>query len=772
MRSFAIAMIGTSLLLCLSCGNGGQTSRGLSFEKIYLEYEPAGAPGWGWVRPGDMDLDGDTDIVAGGGRRLFVYENGGDSRHWLAHGNLDPTGEIGSNGCVLFDVDSDGDPDVVSARYRFDPGWWENPGGELDDESWTFHPLDAGLDGWYVHDILLADLDGDGRREEFIFNFNRGYWNAETRIHWYRPAEQPTGMRVRHVVVEGMKEQNHGHAGLDTGDIDGDGRRDIVFSNGWFRAPENPETGEWTWERVSTVYGISNSVAADIDSDGKPELVMAAGHHGRGVYWYGRSGDGWQQHVVDSTVIHPEGMQVLDWDNDGRVDILACELFFGEEPGEPDWSDQAHAIYFFRNLGGTPPAWERNTLSSRSYPAHGLLAADVNRDGYLDLLGNGCGHSVVSYYEAMPAPVGQRWWNEAWRYRAGIEVRMSGSYRDNKPVEAPLDFGNIFARLGLSGVLDTASLRLVEKDAGGNVLDPQVPFQLEPGDTLLLICTGRTGPHTTRFYDLYFDTEGHQSARTPAPVDTLVRSSDNVMHEEQESFRIATPSATWYYHKAGAGFASMEDPDGADWLGYRPCCESGGEYRGIPNMWKFHPGQDSSYTNIEIAGPLRTRIRSVAVDSSQECIWDIFPTYARMTLLKSDKLYWFLYEGIPGGSLEVDRDYNVISSGLRRSISEDWHGDLPGPEWIYFGDDSTERTIYLAHDDDDRTDQFWQMREEMVVFGFGREYRCCETFMDRVPAVFTVGFAEDSAFARVGPIIENAHRPVSVAVCKAEELNN
>ncbi len=377
--------------------------------------------------------------------------------------------------------------------------------------------------------------------------------------------------------------------------------------------------------------------------------------------------------------------------------------------------------------------------------------------------------AVQACQKAKPAE--QQWWDEAWRFRIPVEVYMAGVYRQDKPVEITLIFSRIVSTPGFTGQLDTASVRLVEKDTGGNVLDDQAPFQLDSDGALTMLLTGRSGPNTTRLYDLYFDSSDGPSGRKAASVDTLVKVVGEVPHEGQESFLISTRSATYYYHKAGAGFASMEDRDSIDWLGYRPCCESAGQYRGIPNMWKFHPGQDSSFSTVEIDGPLRARIRSVAMDSSQECVWDIFPDYARMTLLAMDKTYWFLYEGIPGGSLEVERDYNVISNGLRRPISEHWHGDLPGPEWVYFGDDSISRTLYISNDrDDDRTDQFWEMRQEMVVFGFGREYRCCGTYMDRLPATFTVGFAEDSAFAAVGKVIANASLPVGFSVGQCQQL--
>ena len=335
----------------------------------------------------------------------------------------------------------------------------------------------------------------------------------------------------------------------------------------------------------------------------------------------------------------------------------------------------------------------------------------------------------------------------------------------------PLDIRSMLSRLGKAGTADISTLRLVEKDGTGKVLEANVPFQYEPDGVLVFICTGGTESTATRLYDLYFDTKEHDSPRESSFADTLVNCQDSVEYQGQQSIRITTPAATYYYHKAGAGFASMIDREGEDWLSYRPCCESAGEYRGIPNMWHFHPGKDSCTSHVEINGPLRTRIRSTALDNSLECVWDIFPSHARMTLLHADTTYWFLYEGTPGGSLEIERDYNVISNGVRRSIAEHWHGDLPAPEWVYFGDSATKRVLFAVnHQDDNHSDQFWQMREEMVVFGFGREYRCCGTYMDKIPAVFSVGLIEDSTFAFAAPAIENLWRPLQILLGIPEQL--
>jgi len=65
-------------------------------------------------------------------------------------------------------------------------------------------------------------------------------------------------------------------------------------------------------------------------------------------------------------------------------------------------------------------------------------------------------------------------------------------------------------------------------------------------------------------------------------------------YQGQASLRIVALAATYVYHKQGAGFASLVDPDGRDWISYRSQGGSDGQYRGIPNLIHpeggFHPG--------------------------------------------------------------------------------------------------------------------------------------------------------------------------------------
>ncbi len=365
------------------------------------------------------------------------------------------------------------------------------------------------------------------------------------------------------------------------------------------------------------------------------------------------------------------------------------------------------------------------------------------------------------------------WWNATYSYRIPLKIEFTEAI--NKPVELPINFTKYMSATGATGAFNSSSIRVIEVDKSGRVIDQKLPFQFDRDEeydsvnnaagNLTFLMKDRTT--AARYYQIYFDTNNSiRGAITSAQVIL----TDNFFYEGQDSYKISSNTGTYIYHKQGAGFASLMDQNGNDWIGYHQGNGSSGEARGIPNLGNFgHPGYTNATSKIIQRGPLKISILSETEDGRNQVQWDVFPDYARMTLLKSEKPYSFLYEGTPAGKLDLETAYSVNSAGRKTYVRQDWNFDLPAPEWIYFGDEKIRRVLFFAHhEDDNANDQFWQMDDKMTVFGFGRKYRCCERFLTKTPAHFTLGLIEDSGHFTVSKTIGAAFQSPVISTGKIE----
>jgi CubicO group peptidase (beta-lactamase class C family) len=247
-----------------------------------------------------------------------------------------------------------------------------------------------------------------------------------------------------------------------------------------------------------------------------------------------------------------------------------------------------------------------------------------------------------------------------------------------------------------------------------------------------------------------------------------VRVSDITLHGDMDCFKVETPNATYVYGKKGAGFASILDKDGRDWVSYRPGDKARGEYRGLPKCGQptkfFHCGYGyGQYRTANIFESRVTaraddhvRIESETADGKSACVWDFYPSHATMTLLRIDQpTYWFLYEGTPGGRLDPAMDFVIRPDGTRTTLDQPWSQAVP---WVCFGAAETPiGFVCINHQQPEQgeVDSYvsWPFQREangsfqdMTVFGFGRKgYKeLIEHVPDlkRLPARFSIGFVE------------------------------
>lgn len=238
--------------------------------------------------------------------------------------------------------------------------------------------------------------------------------------------------------------------------------------------------------------------------------------------------------------------------------------------------------------------------------------------------------------------------------------------------------------------------------------------------------------------------------------------------EGRACFEIRTAAATYFYDKAGAGFTSIVDRDGNDWVGFHPegSAPNGqsGWYRGIPNMGLDafgHPGYEGATSKSN--DPRGVDLDVVTIDSRKGgwwVTWSFTSTHAKMTIHAVEENYWLLYEGTPGGAVGSD-DRCVRSDGSSIRLDQAFEAEiapsatLPGVEWVYFADGTLDRSLFFAHDDDDKIDRYYLM-SPMTVFGFGRHKANLDRLLDATPATLVIGLVDSRDASRVEQAVAQA----------------
>ena len=385
------------------------------------------------------------------------------------------------------------------------------------------------------------------------------------------------------------------------------------------------------------------------------------------------------------------------------------------------------------------------------------------------------------------------------QYRVDIEVDAGTADRQDRYVDAPIDLTSFLA--SIPGALDVQSLQVLEVDLAGALIDDSVLFQFDQAadfdpatnaaGNLVFFMDGFTPAGAVRHYQLAFDLDGVCPDCPAPPIVPVPVSVDSLTYENQLTYQVATPRATYMYHKQGAGLASLIDNDANDWVSFHDVSGSrtAGEYRGIPNLVFeednpansfFHPGFTNGTSRLVSAGPLKVTVRSQAgpTENFWDVRWEFYPDYARMTLLAAGPSdsgpYWFLYEGTIGGSMDAG-DVVVRSDGTSTSAFDygaAWEESLPTPEWVYFRDTaapgpcSFRTTRATAAPIPTAPGLVPGVRPTMTVFGFGRVLNTSpNNLVGRMSGAgrsFTMGFVEDHTLAAAE--ISGAAEPVSILV--------
>ena len=367
----------------------------------------------------DVNKDGKLDIASGG----FWYEAPTWKKHFLREVEV-IRGRFDDYSNLEMDVNADGWTDIISVNYRSASIFWiEHPGEAIKtnpETPWKKHlvdnpgPMETGR---------LYDIDGDGRLDILPNGVSFAAWyelappregeapaeSANPKSQIPNPKSPPSSITSPRFIRHELPLEIAGH-GVGFGDINGDGRGDIVGPHGWLEAPEDRRNGRWQWhpEWELTRDASVPILVHDVDSDGDADLIWGRGHR-YGLYWLEQGAVGnalrgvpsdtgatagssssasrtWTWRAIDTTWAQPHSIFLADLNGDKKPELVAGKRYMGHEGKDPGEFDLLCAYsYTFDPRSKT---WFRHKINHGHRAAFGLdpRAADIDGDGDIDLV--------------------------------------------------------------------------------------------------------------------------------------------------------------------------------------------------------------------------------------------------------------------------------------------------------------------------------------------------------------------------------------------------
>ncbi len=384
-------MIGLSITVSLAPGACGADPVEFSVRMLALDANEG-------IAAGDVDGDGVTDLVAG--RQWF---KGGE---WAGRPlrNIDDwNGYVESNGDYLYDVNGDGRLDVIAGSFLpSEVHWYENPGDESLrlGKQWPRH-LWTDTKKSQNEGQLFEDIDGDGR-PEWIVNS----WKKDTPMMVYRltdrsPSGAASGENGQAATDSdgGAKYELTGHAlgqtanghGIAVGDLNGDGKIDVLVGQGWYEQPQsNPWDTEWTFHADWDLHSSLPMIVTDLDQDGDSDLIVGKGHDYGLSWWEQVDPDketgklNFNTHEIDSSFSQPHTLAWVDLDGDGQKDLITGKRYYAHNSRDPGGTEPPCLYYYTWDVANK--SFQRHTIDE-GHVGCGLqiVAEDLNGDGKVDL---------------------------------------------------------------------------------------------------------------------------------------------------------------------------------------------------------------------------------------------------------------------------------------------------------------------------------------------------------------------------------------------------
>jgi len=355
---------------------------------------------------GDFNKDGKMDVVAGpywyegpdfkSARKHQYYSYGEKDGKQVEPKPFDPIKYSDNFFAFVHDVNGDGWDDIMI--YGFpgkDASWFQNPGKADHQGPWTRHVV---LDMVDNESPTFTDITGDGKPDIVC---NTGGTDKDGGTLGYATADwsNPSAKWTWHPISGPNKGYQRFTHGLGVGDVNGDGKLDILEKGGWWEQPASLKGDpKWAFHKAGFGTGGAQMYAYDVNGDGKNDVITSIAAHGFGLAWFEqKSANEFVPHIImnEKAEENAQGLRIaqlhaidlVDMDGDGIKDIVTGKRWWAHGPkGDKDPEAAAMLVWFRLTRENGKPTFTAYEIDNNSGIGTQVMATDINGDKRPDVV--------------------------------------------------------------------------------------------------------------------------------------------------------------------------------------------------------------------------------------------------------------------------------------------------------------------------------------------------------------------------------------------------